>query len=64
MDSFNIIAGFASIISLVITLLTLRKVTQIKKNIDNSVNSKQSIKAGNVKDSEIIQVGKNFDAKK
>lgn len=57
MDVFNIVAGIASIVSLVITLLTLNKVTQIKKNIDNSVNSKQTLKNGNVENSNVMQAG-------
>ncbi len=63
MEIFNIVAGIASIVSLIITLLTFRKVTQIKKNIDNSVNSKQSIKTRSVDNSKIMQAGKNISNK-
>lgn len=59
---FNIIAGGASIASLVITLFTLNKVIKIQKilKIDNSVNSRQSVKVKENTNSPINQIGRNM----
>jgi hypothetical protein len=60
---FNIIAGGASIASLVITLFTLNKVIKIQKilKIDNSVVSNQSVKSKKITKSDIKQAGRDIN---
>jgi hypothetical protein len=55
MDIFNIIAGVSSILSLVITLLVLRRVTDIKLSISQKTWQK-------AKGEKITQAGGNINA--
>jgi hypothetical protein len=55
MKEFNIIAGLASILSLILSLITLSKVTYIQKNINND---SQTIKSRDVSDTTITQTRK------
>lgn len=57
MDIFNIVAGTASIISLIISIISLVKVNDIQKNINKS---KQSIENTEMNDSNVLQVGRDY----
>lgn len=69
METFNIIAGVASIVSLLISVFAINKVYKIEKNINISVDksvgnnqfqnkTKQSIKgSGNVQSGRDVNVG-------
>lgn len=61
METFSYIAGSASIISLLIAIITLTKVIKIENNIiDKSrTKSKQNLKSKNISDSSIRQVGRD-----
>lgn len=58
MELFSIIAGFASILSLAISIFAVKKVYQIENRItDNSKKVKQSFKARDITNSEVKQNG-------
>lgn len=59
MNTFNIIAGCASIISLIISIFVIRKVNKI----DNSINPKQKANIGSMKDSSFQQAGRDITNK-
>lgn len=62
MDIFNIVAGGASILSLLISIFVANKVIKINNSISNneSVKSKQSVKAKSITQSEIKQSGRDI----
>lgn len=58
MDIFNIIAGTASIISLIISIVSLVKVNDIQRNINES---KQNIENTTIDhNSKVVQVGRDY----
>lgn len=61
MDIFNIIVGLATIASLIVSIVNAGNVYKIKKSIeiDNSVSTKQNIKAKDITQSKINQVGRD-----
>lgn len=61
MDFFNIIAGMASIISLIISLISLYKVNDIQKNVTNSKQKITKTKIDN--GSNVVQVGRDYKDK-
>lgn len=61
MNIFNIIAGTASIVSLVISVISLCKVSDIQKNINKS---DQQMKESTIEhNSTVIQVGRDYKQK-
>lgn len=56
MDIFNIIAGTASIISLILSFISLVKVNDVQKMI----KSKQSIDNSTISNSSVSQVGGDY----
>lgn len=61
MEFFNIIAGMASIISLIISLISLYKVNDIQKNVTNSKQKITKTKIDN--GSNVVQVGRDYKDK-
>lgn len=61
MEFFNIIAGMASIISLIISLISLYKVNNIQKNVTNSKQKITKTKIDN--GSNVVQVGRDYKDK-
>lgn len=61
MEFFNIIAGMASIISLIISLISLYKVNDIQKNVTNSKQKITKTKIDN--GSNVVQVGRDYKGK-
>lgn len=59
MDIFNVIAGAASIISLIISSISLYKVNAVEKII----KSKQDISNNNIEGSSVTQVGGDYTNK-
>lgn len=59
MDTFNIVAGLCSIISLIISGVTLNKVINIKMTLSSNNNVKQTITAENNKATSINQTGRD-----
>ncbi len=61
MDIFNIIVGLATIASLIVSLVNAGNISKIKKSIkvDNSVSTKQNLKAKDITHSDIKQVGRD-----
>lgn len=59
MDIFNIIVGLATIASLIVSIINAGNIYKIKKSIDNSVSTKQNIKAKDITQSKINQVGRD-----
>ncbi len=59
MDIFNVIAGVASIISLIISIVSLYKVNAVEKII----KSKQNISDSNITRSTVTQVGGDYTNK-
>lgn len=59
MDIFNVIAGTASIISLIISIVSLCKVNAVEKII----KSKQNISNSNITGSSVTQVGGDYTNK-
>lgn len=57
MEMFNIIAGVASIFSLLISVISLVKVNDVQKNI----KANQQIKNNEIEDSQITQVGGDYN---
>lgn len=58
MGIFNIIAGTASIISLIISIVSLVKVNDIQRNINES---KQNIENSTIDhNSKVVQVGRDY----
>jgi hypothetical protein len=57
MDTFNIIAGIASILSLLLTCFVANKVYNISNKINQDIKETKNIKAVKNKDTTISQAG-------
>ncbi len=62
MEAFSIIAGTASIVSLVISIVAIKKVINLEYRIqDRSQSSpKQELEARDVTDSSVQQIGRDY----
>ena len=56
---FNICVGCATIISCLISIYSLKQVKELK----NKINVKQTIEKTNIKNSNVNQIGVNFNSK-
>ena len=63
METFYIIAGASSILSLLVAIITLGKVIKIEKNFINLdiSNIKQKLSAKKVDNSDIKQIGRDYN---
>ena len=60
MWAFEIAVGVASIGSFIVSIITILKVNEIEKQINKNNRTKQSITKSEIKNSDVVQVGRDY----